>query len=105
MEFFSHKEKIIGIPRALIYYNFYPFWYGFFTKLGIKIVLSSPTTKQTMTDGSSLVVSETCLPIKVYVGHVVDLVNKDWKSIQSYVNTKCIGFLETLFIQYLLNKI
>ncbi|MBE7706488.1 MAG: hypothetical protein E7Z91_04520 [Cyanobacteria bacterium SIG30] len=81
MELFAPKEKIIGIPRALIYYNFFPFWYGFFTNLGIKVVLSSPTTKQTISDGSALVVSETCLPIKVYVGHVVDLVRKGIKNI------------------------
>jgi predicted nucleotide-binding protein (sugar kinase/HSP70/actin superfamily) len=81
MEFFAHKEKIIGIPRALTYYNYYPFWYGFFTKLGIKIVLSSPTTKKTVAQGSSLVVSETCLPIKVYVGHVVDLVERGVENI------------------------
>ena len=66
----------IGIPRALSYYDYYPFWYGFFNDLGIKVVLSDPTTKQTMTSGSSLVVSETCLPIKVYVGHVLNLLNK-----------------------------
>ena len=34
-----------------------------------------------MSDGSALVVSETCLPIKVYVGHVVNLVNKGVKNI------------------------
>ena len=66
----------IGIPRALSFYNFYPFWYGFFTDLGIKIVLSDKTTKRTMTEGSALVVSETCLPIKVYVGHVLNLLEK-----------------------------
>ncbi len=66
----------IGIPRALSFYNFYPFWYGFFTDLGIKIVLSDKTTKKTMTQGSSLVVSETCLPVKVYVGHVLNLLEK-----------------------------
>ena len=66
----------IGIPRALSYYNFYPFWYGFFTDLGIEIVLSDPTTKQTMTTGSSLVVPETCLPVKVYVGHILNLLDK-----------------------------
>lgn len=66
----------IGIPRALSFYNFYPFWYGFFTDLGIKIVLSDPTTKKTLTDGSALVVSETCLPVKVYVGHVLNLLEK-----------------------------
>ncbi len=66
----------IGIPRALSYYNFFPFWYGFFSDLGIEIVLSDPTTKQTMTTGSSLVVPETCLPVKVYVGHILNLLDK-----------------------------
>ena len=66
----------IGIPRALSYYDFFPFWYGFFSDLGIEIVLSDPTTKKTMSVGSSLVVPETCLPIKVYVGHILNLLDK-----------------------------
>ncbi len=66
----------IGIPRALSYYNFFPFWYGFFSELGIEIVLSDITTKQTMSVGASLVVPETCLPIKVYVGHILNLLDK-----------------------------
>lgn len=70
------NEKIIGIPRGMSFYHNYPFYYGFFTDLGIKIVLSDITTKQTMTDGSLLVVTETCLPIKVYIGHVLNLINK-----------------------------
>ena len=75
------KEKIIGIPRAMSYYNYYPFYFGFFTELGVKIVLSNPTTKKTISDGASLVVTETCLPIKVYVGHVLDLIEKGIKNI------------------------
>ncbi len=66
----------IGIPRALSYYDFYPFWYGFFSGLGIEIVLSDVTTKQTMSRGSSVVVPETCLPVKVYVGHILNLLDK-----------------------------
>ena len=66
----------IGIPRALSYYNYFPFWYGFFTDLGIEIVLSDVTTKQTMSVGASLVVPETCLPIKVYAGHIINLLDK-----------------------------
>ena len=66
----------IGIPRALSYYDFFPFWYGFFTDLGIEIVLSDPTTKETMSKGSSMVVPETCLPVKVYVGHILNLLDK-----------------------------
>lgn len=66
----------IGIPRAMSYYNYFPFWYGFFENLGIKVVISDRTTKQTMSVGSALVVSETCLPIKVYVGHILNLLEK-----------------------------
>ena len=70
------NEKVIGIPRAMSFYNNYPFYYGFFTDLGIKIVLSDVTTKQTMSSGSALVVTETCLPIKVYIGHILNLIDK-----------------------------
>ena len=70
------QNKKIGMPRALSYYNYFPFYWGFFNHLGIEIILSSPTTKKTLSEGSALVVTETCLPIKVYVGHVVELVNK-----------------------------
>ncbi|MCK7514872.1 MAG: acyl-CoA dehydratase activase-related protein [Desulfobacterales bacterium] len=66
----------IGIPRALGYYNYYPFWFGFFTDLGIEPVLSGKTTKKIVSQGSALVVSETCLPVKIYIGHVIDLLNK-----------------------------
>ena len=75
------NEKIIGIPRGMSFYNNYPFLYGFFTALGIKIVLSDPTTKQTMSEGASLVVTETCLPIKIYLGHILNLISKGVKNI------------------------
>ncbi len=65
----------IGIPRGMNYYNYYPFWYGFFTYLGIEPVLSSPTTKKTISRGSELVVPETCLPVKIFMGHVLDLID------------------------------
>jgi len=70
------EDKVIGFPRAMSYYNDYPFYYGFFNDLGIKVVLSDVTTKQTMSNGSALVVTETCLPIKVYIGHVLNLIDK-----------------------------
>lgn len=70
------QELVIGIPRGMSYYGNYPFWFGFFTALGFKIVLSDPTTKQTISDGSALVVTETCLPIKIYLGHILNLINK-----------------------------
>lgn len=71
----------VGIPRALSYYTYFPFWYGFFTTLGIKVTVSDKTTKKTLNEGAALVVSETCLPVKVYVGHVLNLVEKGIKKI------------------------
>lgn len=66
----------IGIPRAMHFYENYPFFYGFFTDLGIEIVLSDKSTKKTLSNGASLVVTETCLPVKVFVGHVLNLIDK-----------------------------
>src|SRR5574344_433841 len=77
----NNKDMRIGIPRAMYYYNNYPFFFGFFNSLGIEIVLSKSTTKKTVTDGASLVVTETCLPVKVYVGHILNLLNKGIENI------------------------
>lgn len=66
----------IGIPRAMSFYINYPFFFGFFTDLGIEIVLSDKTTKKTLSNGAALVVTETCLPVKVFVGHVLNLLDK-----------------------------
>lgn len=74
-------EKKVGIPKAMLYYTYFPFWYGFFNDLGIEVILSNNTTKKTISDGASLVVTETCLPVKVFVGHVLDLINKGVKNI------------------------
>jgi len=75
------KELVIGIPRGLSFYENYPFFYGFFTSLGFKIVLSDRTTKQTISDGAALVVTETCLPVKIYLGHILNLIKKGIKDI------------------------
>ena len=76
MENSKENKMTIGIPRGMSFYNDYPFYYGFFSDLGINIVLSDITTKQTMSSGSSLVVTETCLPIKIYIGHILNLIDK-----------------------------
>lgn len=75
------KEKIIGIPKAMLYYSYFPFWCGFFADLGFEVILSDNTTKKTVSQGASLVVTETCLPVKVFVGHVLNLIEKGVKNI------------------------
>jgi len=64
----------IGIPRALLYYQYYPCWKVFFEELGAEVVLSPPTTQEMLSSGSARVVAETCLPVKVFLGHVLSLV-------------------------------
>jgi len=66
----------IGIPRALLYYQYYPMWKTFFEELGAEVVVSSPTTQAMLSEGSSRVVADTCLPVKIFCGHVLSLVEK-----------------------------
>lgn len=68
--------KKVGIPRAISYYNNYPFYYRFFKSLGIEVVLSDRTTTKIINEGCKYVVSDTCLPVKVFAGHVLNLLDK-----------------------------
>ena len=71
----------LGIPRGWSFYSMYPFLYGFFSAIGIEIVLSDKTTKKPLSKGSSLVVTETCLPVKIFVGQVLNLIEKGVENI------------------------
>lgn len=77
----KYKYTKVGIPRAISYYNNYPFYFGFFQSLGIEVVLSDKTTTKTINAGCKQVVSDTCLPIKVYAGHIINLLEKGCKAI------------------------
>ena len=49
----------IGIPRAMLYYRYGTMWETFFDELHVPIVLSPPTTRETIETGSSIAVDET----------------------------------------------
>lgn len=66
----------VGIPRALLYYKYFPMWRAFLEKLGADIVVSEHTNQRLISQGASLVVSDTCLPVKVFIGHVLSLSDK-----------------------------
>jgi len=68
--------KKIGLPRALLYYQYWPMWQVFFEALGAEGVVSRPTTPVMLAAGSSRVVADTCLPAKVFLGHVLSLVDR-----------------------------
>lgn len=66
----------LGIPRALLYYYYYPMWKAFFESLGVEVVLSRPTNKSILDRGLALTVEDACLPIKLAFGHVIDLAGR-----------------------------
>ncbi len=67
----------IGIPRVLNLYENYPFWFTLFTKLGFRVILSSPSNKQLFERGMETVPSEsTCYPAKLCHGHIIDLIER-----------------------------
>lgn len=71
------KKKIkIGIPRAFLYYRNYILWKNFFEIIGCNIVLSPNTDSDIVKVGSKLSVDESCLPSKIYLGHINYLIDK-----------------------------
>ena len=66
----------IGIPRLLNFHELMPFWKTFFTSLGFRIVFSERTNKRLINKGVEKIVAETCFPLKVALGHLLDLIDK-----------------------------
>ncbi|MFC2067524.1 acyl-CoA dehydratase activase-related protein [Chloroflexota bacterium] len=66
----------IGIPRALFYFRYYPMFKAFFEAMGVEVIVSPPTTQTVLSSGSSRVVADTCLPVKVFCGHAISLEGK-----------------------------
>lgn len=86
----------IGIPRALAYYIYYPFWKTFFEELGHEVIESSPTTRVIMDKGVKDTVSDACIPIKIFHGHVEDLIDRaDYVFVPRLVSLRKFGDFST----------
>ncbi len=66
----------VGILRALSSFELLPFYKTFFQELGCNVVLSDPSNKHIIHDGVESVAAESCFPIKVTHGHLLNLINK-----------------------------
>ncbi len=67
----------VGIPRALEFHELFPLWQGFLTELGCQVVLSARTNKQIIHEGAEHSVVETCFPMKLMLGHTLDVLERD----------------------------
>jgi predicted nucleotide-binding protein (sugar kinase/HSP70/actin superfamily) len=59
----------IGIPKALMYYRYFPFWCTFFEELGWRVQVSDGLGKT----GKIIYFEDSCLPMKLLVTHAVSL--------------------------------
>ncbi len=69
----------IGFPRTLYFWERLPFFATLFQELGFRVVLSSPTSKEIIKEGCEIVAAETCFPVKLAHGHVLELLKRGLK--------------------------
>ncbi|MEE8300239.1 MAG: acyl-CoA dehydratase activase, partial [Desulfatiglandales bacterium] len=66
----------VGMQRALYNHQFALFWASFFDTLGYRAVLTPKTNDRISKLGIESMTTETCFPVKVSHGHVIDLRGK-----------------------------
>ena len=87
----ERKQPTVGIPRALmVFYQQFPFWRTFFERIGFDVVLSSESDKSLLTRSIEIITTESCLPVEIMHGHVLDLIEKnvDYIFLPFIVNAK-----------------
>ena len=62
----------LGIPRALMFYRYFPFWHTFFEKLGWRVVVSDRIRQKE----KIVFFEDSCLPMKLLVTHAMQLKEK-----------------------------
>lgn len=66
----------VGIPQAMLYHEFGGLWTDFFRNMDIAVSVSGETNKQILDRGTLLAIGESCLPLKIYLGHVDSLLSR-----------------------------
>jgi len=79
----------IGIPRAFAYYAYYPFICTFLEKLGIEVIVSDKTNKEIIDQGVQCAITDACVPLKIFHGHVRNLMDRvDYVIVPRLVSVK-----------------
>src|SRR5512136_990794 len=71
-------KPVVGLPRALLVYDYAPLLIGFLNALGAKAVLSSKTTKRITEESTELGYTDSCFPVKLLHGHAATLKDVDY---------------------------
>ncbi|NWF77512.1 MAG: hypothetical protein HXY36_02795 [Chloroflexi bacterium] len=74
----SGTGPTVGIPRALLVYDYAPLLIGFLNALDARVVLSSQTNKAVMEQAIELSYTDSCFPLKLLHGHAAMLRDVDY---------------------------
>ena len=69
-------QATIGLPRSLLFHKYRVLWETFFDALEVETVTSPPSNRAILARGIELSVDETCVPLKLFLGHVEALRGK-----------------------------
>jgi predicted CoA-substrate-specific enzyme activase len=75
------KRPLIGIPRMFFFNELLPFWSTLLDELGFDMYVSPVTSRQIVDVGLETVLSEACFPVKVALGHIRHVMEKDVEAI------------------------
>lgn len=70
------RKKTVGVPFALMIHKFFPMANAFFTSLGFNVVLTDPTSEETIRLAQQTAQGETCYPVKLIYGHIQQLIDQ-----------------------------
>jgi predicted CoA-substrate-specific enzyme activase len=74
----ENKGPRVGIPRALLVYDFAPLLIGFVNGLGATPVVTGRTTGDIIAVATELAYTDSCFPVKVLHGHAAQLKDTDY---------------------------
>lgn len=72
----GQKKLKIGIPRTLFSSYHLTYWRQMITLSGMEAILSEESSKETAERGGRRLPHEFCIPIKVFIGHILNLLDK-----------------------------
>ena len=71
----AEGRPTVGVPRAMYFYDQFPFWSAWLQSLGFNVILSSPTDRRTAAAGAEMAIAQPCFPVQVAHGHVNELLD------------------------------
>ncbi len=70
------NKKTVGVPYVLMIHKFFPMANAFFGTLGFNVVLTEPTSEETIRLSQLAAQGETCYLVKLIYGHMMQLIEK-----------------------------